>query len=48
MFIFFDKNNDGVISMDELKDVIGELGGDEEDVNELMKFVDFNFDGLVS
>lgn len=48
MFILFDKNNDGVISMDEFKDVIGELGGDGEDVYELMKFVDFNFDGFVS
>lgn len=48
MFILFDKNNDGVISMDEFKDVIGELGGDGEDAHELMKLVDSNFDGSVS
>lgn len=48
MFGFFDKNNDGVISMDEFKDVIGELGGDGDDAHELMKLVDSNFDGSVS
>ena len=48
MFTLFDKNNDGVISMDEFKDVIGELGGDGEDAYELMKLVDSNFDGSVS
>lgn len=48
MFTLFDKNNDGVISMDEFKDVIGELGGDGEDAHELMKLVDSNFDGSVS
>lgn len=48
MFTLFDKNNDGVISMDEFKDVISELGGDGEDAHELMKLVDSNFDGSVS
>lgn len=48
MFILFDRNIDGVISMDEFKDVISEFGGDEEDVNELMNFVDFNFNGFVN
>ncbi|XP_024363075.1 uncharacterized protein [Physcomitrium patens] len=48
MFTLFDRNTDGVISMDEFKDVISELGGDEEDANELMNLVDSNFNGSVN
>lgn len=48
MFTLFDKNQDGVISVDEFKEVIGELGADGEDAHELMKLVDSNFDGSVS
>lgn len=48
IFTLFDKNQDGVITMDEFKEVIGELGANGDDAHELMKLVDSNFDGSVS
>ncbi|KAL3685868.1 hypothetical protein R1sor_003890 [Riccia sorocarpa] len=48
IFKMFDKNQDGVISVDEFRDVIHELGADKEDAVELMRIVDLNTDGSVS
>ncbi|BBN00283.1 hypothetical protein MPTK1_1g27830 [Marchantia polymorpha subsp. ruderalis] len=48
IFKMFDKNQDGVISVDEFRDVIHELGADKEDALELMRIVDLNTDGSVS
>ncbi|CAM6093634.1 unnamed protein product [Calypogeia fissa] len=48
MFKMFDKNQDGVISVEEFREVITELGADEGDALELMQIVDLNTDGSVS
>ncbi|KAH9539167.1 hypothetical protein CY35_15G044400 [Sphagnum magellanicum] len=48
IFTHFDKNQDGVISMDELQQVIRELGADSNDSHDLMRIVDSNLDGSVS
>lgn len=48
MFKMFDKNQDGVISVEEFREVIAELGADEGDALELMQIVDLNTDGSVS
>ncbi|KAH8939787.1 hypothetical protein BDL97_15G054800 [Sphagnum fallax] len=47
IFAHFDKNRDGVISMDELQQVIRELGADSNDSHDLMRIVDSNLDGSV-
>jgi GTP pyrophosphokinase len=47
IFTHFDKNQDGVISMDELQQVIRELGADSNDSHDLMQIVDSNLDGSV-
>eukprot|EP00252_Welwitschia_mirabilis_P025328 TRINITY_DN7865_c0_g1_i1.p1 TRINITY_DN7865_c0_g1~~TRINITY_DN7865_c0_g1_i1.p1 ORF type:complete len:569 (-),score=126.85 TRINITY_DN7865_c0_g1_i1:548-2254(-) len=48
MFKLFDKDEDGFISMEELKDMMGELGANKDDANELMQLVDANSDGFLS
>ncbi|GBG83454.1 hypothetical protein CBR_g37166, partial [Chara braunii] len=50
VFALFDRNGDGVISKEEFKQVMHELGapGTETDVNELMTIVDSNTDGTVT
>ncbi|XP_057832629.2 probable GTP diphosphokinase CRSH, chloroplastic [Cryptomeria japonica] len=48
VFELFDKNEDGLISMEELKEIMEELGADKEDALELMQLVDANSDGSLS
>ena len=48
VFMMFDKNNDGEISMTEFQQVLGELGADKREAHELMQLVDTNRDGSVS
>ncbi|KAJ7555134.1 hypothetical protein O6H91_05G023600 [Diphasiastrum complanatum] len=48
LFKLFDKNEDGFISMEEFRAVIGELGAERDDAQELMQLVDSNTDGYVS
>jgi GTP pyrophosphokinase len=47
IFRHFDKNRDGVISMDELQQVIRDLGADSNGSHDLMRIVDSNLDGSV-
>ncbi|KAH9318739.1 hypothetical protein KI387_020508, partial [Taxus chinensis] len=48
VFKLFDKNEDGLITMEELKEIMEELGADKEDAHELMQLVDANSDGSLS
>ncbi|KAH7446315.1 hypothetical protein KP509_01G051300 [Ceratopteris richardii] len=48
MFLLFDKNNDGEISMSEFQQVMGDLGVDEKEAYELLQLVDSNRDGSVN
>ncbi|XP_047327454.1 probable GTP diphosphokinase CRSH, chloroplastic [Impatiens glandulifera] len=48
VFSLLDKNGDGKISLEELKDVMEELGAQGEDARELMKLLDSNRDGSLS
>lgn len=48
VFMLFDKNSDGEISMAEFEQVMGELGADENQAHEVMQLVDTNKDGFVS
>lgn len=48
VFLLFDKNKDGEISMCELQQVMGDLGVDGNEAHELMQLVDTNKDGFVS
>ncbi|CAN6467030.1 unnamed protein product [Victoria cruziana] len=48
VFHLFDKNEDGRISSDELKEIMEELGADREDAMELMQLIDANSDGSLS
>ncbi|KAL8478816.1 hypothetical protein ACS0TY_030624 [Phlomoides rotata] len=48
VFHLLDKNGDGKISIDELMEVMEELGAEGEDAREMMQLLDSNFDGLLS
>jgi GTP pyrophosphokinase len=48
VFSLIDKNMDGRISIEELTDVMHDLGADSEDAKELMHLLDANCDGFLS
>ncbi|KAH6808273.1 Ca2+-activated RelA/spot-like protein [Perilla frutescens var. frutescens] len=48
VFHLLDKNGDGKISIEELMEVMEELGAEGEDAREMMQLVDSNSDGLLS
>ncbi|MCO5566570.1 hypothetical protein L7F22_020247 [Adiantum nelumboides] len=48
IFLIFDKNKDGKISMAEFQQVMGDLGVDGKAVQEFVQLVDVNKDGSVS
>ncbi|ERN02012.1 probable GTP diphosphokinase CRSH, chloroplastic [Amborella trichopoda] len=48
IFNLFDKNENGRISIEELREVMEELGAEQEDAIELMQLVDSNSDGSLS
>ncbi|KAI5060605.1 hypothetical protein GOP47_0025025 [Adiantum capillus-veneris] len=48
MFLMFDTNKDGKISMSEFQQVMGDLGVDRKEVQEFVQLVDVNRDGSVS
>ncbi|XP_077218833.1 ca2+-activated RelA/spot-like protein [Tasmannia lanceolata] len=48
VFRLLDKNGDGRISIEELREVIEELGAEGEDAKELMQHLDANSDGSLS
>ncbi|KAI4335082.1 hypothetical protein L6164_013763 [Bauhinia variegata] len=48
VFRLLDKNGDGLISIEELTEVIEELGAPGEDAREMMKLLDSNSDGSLS
>ncbi|XP_010241467.1 PREDICTED: probable GTP diphosphokinase CRSH, chloroplastic [Nelumbo nucifera] len=48
IFRLLDKNGDGRISMEELKEVMEELGAEREDAEEMMRLLDANSDGSLS
>ncbi|MCO5581144.1 hypothetical protein L7F22_035021 [Adiantum nelumboides] len=48
IFLIFDKNKDGKISMSEFQQVMGDLGVDGKEVQEFVQLVDVNKDGSVS
>lgn len=48
VFGLLDKNGDGRISMDELMEVMEELGAPGEDAQEMMRLLDSNSDGSLS
>lgn len=48
VFHLLDKNGDGKISIEELMEVMEELGAQGEDAREMMQLLDSNNDGLLS
>lgn len=48
VFRFLDKNGDGRISIEELTEVMEELGAGGKDAQELMQLLDANSDGSLS
>lgn len=48
VFCLLDKNGDGKISIEELMEVMEELGADGDDARELMQLLDSNSDGFLS
>lgn len=48
IFRFLDKNGDGRISIEELTEVMEELGAGDKDAQELMQLLDANSDGSLS
>jgi GTP pyrophosphokinase len=48
VFSLMDKNMDGRISIEELTDVMHDLGADSDDAKELMRLLDANCDGFLS
>lgn len=48
VFHLLDKNGDGKISIEELMDVMEELGAEGDDAREMMQLLDSNCDGLLS
>lgn len=48
VFCLLDKNNDGKISIEELTEVMEELGAQGEDACEMMMLLDSNSDGFLS
>ncbi|KAH9622369.1 hypothetical protein KSS87_018277 [Heliosperma pusillum] len=48
VFLLLDKNGDGRISIDELMEVMEELGAQPEDAKEMMQLLDSNSDGSLS
>lgn len=48
VFSLMDKNMDGRISIEELTEVMHDLGADSEDAKELMRLLDANCDGFLS
>lgn len=48
VFHLIDKNGDGKISIEELMEVMEELGAEGEDAREMMQLLDSNSDGLLS
>lgn len=48
IFCLIDKNGDGRISIEELTEVMEELGAKEEDAREMMQVLDANSDGSLS
>lgn len=48
VFRLLDKNGDGKISIEELMEVMEELGGSGEDAREMMQLLDSNSDGSLS
>lgn len=48
VFQLLDKNGDGRISLEELTEVVEELGAEREDAGELMQLLDANNDGSLS
>lgn len=48
VFRLLDKNGDGKISIEELTEIIEELGAPGEDAREMMQLLDSNSDGSLS
>lgn len=48
VFLLLDKNGDGKISIEELMEVMEELGAEGEDAREMMQLLDANSDGSLS
>lgn len=48
VFLLLDKNGDGKISIEELMEVMEELGAQGEDAREMMLLLDSNSDGSLS
>lgn len=48
VFRLLDKNGDGKISIDELMEVMEELGAPGDDAREMMQLLDSNSDGFLS
>lgn len=48
VFCLLDKNGDGKISIEELTEVMEELGAQGEDAREMMQLLDSNSDGSLS
>lgn len=48
VFFLLDKNGDGRISIEELMEVMEELGAQKEDAQEMMRLLDSNSDGSLS
>lgn len=48
VFFLLDKNGDGRISIEELMEVMEELGAPREDAQEMMQILDSNSDGSLS